>query len=436
MRIKETSILLIAFLCTATCWDLWAQTPEITFELVSDSLLELTSRTPAINQGDQFMVVISNVTSDQPSWAFSLGSESMERIPPTDDEPLKFLIRSIPESLSGATKLTFTDTNDVVKPSNPSIVITIGTEQTTSGQTRTIPASIRNTYNRTQNIIKLYFDESGFPYRGNIPTDIDDNDVIEIYLVAPKDDIPQLSVTVTGSFASDDFSIQGAGALGDLRNLLGTIQGTGDAPSELTVVPAGTYGPFTPPSITIAINKDGKELRSYSTKINKTYLASLRLAVGQSTIRFNEYDVKPFAGSTVPQIKNVSSDNGELRYYLTVVFYGWQLGSLDFWNGRDLNETPPLLARINPYVGVGLKDVGEEFLIGLSLELARGLDFIWGMHAARTEQLNGGFSEGDTFTDTASELPTKEDWEFDPRFLGVSVDLRVATQVLGTLFGQ
>jgi len=118
-----------------------------------------------------------------------------------------------------------------------------------------------------------------------------------------------------------------------------------------------------------------------------------------------------------------------------MVFYAWHVWDNRFWNGRDLSEPPGLLDRVNPYVGVGLKNPGREYLAGVSLELARGLDVVWGVHIARTEQLTNGVTEGATFNGTRNDLPTRNEWKTSTSFWGVSVDLAAGIKVLQGILG-
>ena len=206
----------------------------------------------------------------------------------------------------------------------------------------------------------------------------------------------------------------------------------------------GSFGPFSSPSFTINIKKKSensegkstiKDQRSYTQKVNKNYIASIRFGVGKSkNIIFNNYELKRFADSDSTRIKNTASPNGEPNYFISIVFYGWNLWNKHNWNGRDLNKTPTQLRdRIHPMVGFDLKNFGNSWLYGISIDITKGLDAVLAGQIAKVKILNGGFKEGDVFTGLKEEIPTKFDWQHEFYF-GLSVDLRIATQVLNSLF--
>lgn len=92
---------------------------------------------------------------------------------------------------------------------------------------------------------------------------------------------------------------------------------------------------------------------------------------------------------------------------------------------RDLLNPPSLFSSrwcemINPVIGINLFDKPlENFYAGLSLELIGGFDIVGGVHWAKTEQLTGGFFQGQTTTQ--SEVATKEQFS-NGWFVGVVAD--------------
>jgi hypothetical protein len=270
---------------------------------------------------------------------------------------------------------------------------------------------------------------------------VDDNDVFEIYLVARDSaELKSVAVEIIGTLAAaEEIQILGSGVLGELR-LPGIVTSTVAADRELMIVPIGAFGPFKGPSVEIVIKRTDEDetatvLRSYGLRINGNFIAALRFGAGRSNIRFNEYQVKPLADSDTTHIKNPSDPDGETRFLLSVVFYAWHFWENRFWNGRDLEEPPRLIDRLNPFVAIGLKDFGEEWFYGASFEFARGLDIVAGRHRAKVRVLDGGYQEGDVFDGDVSEIPTREQWA-EEWFVGASVDLRVAVQIISGIFSR
>ena len=147
------------------------------------------------------------------------------------------------------------------------------------------------------------------------------------------------------------------------------------------------------------------------------------------------------SGSDSTHIKNVASSSGDLRSYIMVVCYAWHFWDDKFWNGRNLDKPPHFLGpgiinRLNPFVGVGVNNLGDEYIIGFSFELARGVDIACGQQFAKIDILDGGYVEGDIFTGENGEIPTKKKWKINDPFWAISVDLRIATQLLKPVLGK
>ena len=272
-----------------------------------------------------------------------------------------------------------------------------------------------------------------------MPTDVDDNDGIRVNLVLTegnKGSIGDYSITVSGKFASGGYPVLASGAGPIVGKSSGAIMSaTGDT---LNVYNMGTYGPFSAGSLEIKIIRDKAELRDYKIRVSPNYLAAFRFGVGQSPIRFNDFYVAPRSGASgdTGTVMNHAAPDGEPRSYLAVVFYTWQFWRDGFWNGRDLDEQPEFLDRFNPFLGVGVKDLGKEYLFGVTAELARGLDVVWAVQYARVPELDGSVREGDTFVGKTGDLPIRYRWRTSSGFWGASVDLRIAVAVFKSVIGN
>lgn len=286
-------------------------------------------------------------------------------------------------------------------------------------------------YHRKDDLVTLCFDQHGVPYRAPAAGTIDDNDVIEVYLIVPENEVDEYSVAVQGTINDQDVRLLGADSLSGLKDVVGQLQALTD--EELVTALAGQFGPFQAPSFTVTVTGPNQLQRATSFTVNPTYTAALRFAIGESSIRFNDFAVRQSSDGE-STIQNLASDDGEAREYLNVVFFGWPWQER-FWNGRDLRKPPASLGeRINPMIGIGLTDIGDEYLAGISVELSRGLGAFVAFHYAQVEELRGGFNEGDEFSGDASTLPMGEIWEDDVTY-GLSIDLRIAAEILGSLLG-
>jgi hypothetical protein len=408
----------------------------LAFKLAGKMLSQQGALPQNVSRGHRIVVLIENVADDKPGWTFGFDGNDMEK---TGANPLRFEAEVKTEKQ--LYRLVFR--NDSNPPDSvemtPKMIEILGLPATPKPGNGFAP--LKKVYDRRKNEINLYFDQDGLPYRTTFPTDVDDNDIIHIYIVAKQDESKNYSVEITGKFSdADEYSVHGAEALGDLKKLItrGILQGAAveAAAAQDTVIGyLGAFGPYAAPSITITIKKKDGFSRNYPARINRNYIGSLRFGVAKSRIQFNRYEAKRLAGSDGFHIKNVADPDGELRYFLTAVFYAWRFWEDRFWRGRDIDEFPTLTERFNPLVGIGLKDFGTEYVAGFSLELARGLDMFGGEHFAKVKELDGNYKEGDAFNGEAADIPTKEKWKHQ-RFLGVSVDLVIAAKVLGSLFGS
>jgi hypothetical protein len=289
----------------------------------------------------------------------------------------------------------------------------------------------------------LRFNSFGLPdttTRGTpekFPAGITDNDAITVLLDIPDTvAINSYSVQVTGNIKGDEVNIIGQGDLSKIPGF-GVPHGA-EVRVGSSVYSMGVFGPYSAPQVTIRIVRSvGDETvvdRSYTLRVRRTYVAALRLGVARSGVRFNDFEAGARSPSdTTRIIRNLAQDRDrEVRPYLTLVFYGWRFWERGFWDGRDIEAEPTLRDRLNPMVGAGLEDLGDEWLLGFSLEVARGLDLNLAYQAARVSVLQSGFQTGTVFTGSG-DPPTSEEWKSGVT-VGASLDLRVATSVLSGLF--
>ncbi|MGH7515055.1 MAG: hypothetical protein ACREOQ_19290, partial [Gemmatimonadales bacterium] len=296
---------------------------------------------------------------------------------------------------------------------------------------------------RSRRMANLRFNSYGLPdttARGTpekFPAGITDNDAITVFIDLPDTvEVSEYSVQVTGNIKGEEVNIVGQGDLAKLP-ALGVIQGAEGAAVGSSLYSMGAFGPYSAPQVTIrivrAVNGTTKVDRSYTLRVRRTYLAALRLGVGRTGVRFSDFQVGPRSASdTTRIIRDLSqSHDREVRPYLTLVFYGWRFWEKGFWDGRDVEAEPTTAERLNPMVGAGLKKLGDEWLLGFSFEVARGLDANVAYQAAKVNVLQSGFQVDGGFTG-AGAPPTSKEWKSGV-VVGASLDLRVAVSVMSGL---
>jgi hypothetical protein len=78
-------------------------------------------------------------------------------------------------------------------------------------------------------------------------------------------------------------------------------------------------------------------------------------------------------------------------------------------------------------ITAGIEDPGDRFGLGLSYEIAYGINLVAVYEMAKVKQLSG-FAIGDPFTGTADQIPTDQEW--DSKFsIGLTFDLAYVTKL-------
>ncbi|MEK6375570.1 MAG: hypothetical protein AABO58_23070 [Acidobacteriota bacterium] len=399
--------------------------------------------TPAmvsVQAGDTIRIDLGTITDAQSTgWKFFLGPAEMNR---AVSGGVVTYTEVVPNTGSPFAVAHTDEANQVVLAN--ALQVTVGGG---GGTTPPAPASagadlvdnaFRPPYEQSHDVVNIYFDKAGFILNGDVPRDVDDNDAIRIYFFGLLAELRNLVVDIDGTFSSgDSFNVVGSGALGDVTKFKLQLQADGLDESIPQIYRVGTFGPYASPKITIKLSDQTggtkKLLREYPVRINKTYLAAYRLLGIKSDIRYNDFVARSRAGATGNFISNVADEAGDTRYLVTFVPYGWQFWRKGNWRGRDIAKAPDPLERINPVLGVGLNGPRKEYLVGASVEVARGVDVVWGFHHVKVKTLTGGYKDGDAFTGETNAIPTREEGKSE-HVWGVSIDLRVAVELLTSLF--
>lgn len=166
----------------------------------------------------------------------------------------------------------------------------------------------------------------------------------------------------------------------------------------------------------------------------KRYRGTLQLGVLSSLLHEESFGLKKEEEKTTVYSKG-PVDRGP-EYIASLVIYSFPryieglLSPGKRFTGRDILHDNRLIDRIGAVIGVGLKNPGRRFTLGLSFELLYGVNIIGVYEFVRLKELVG-LEEGDEFSGKEEELPTRDYW--DNKFVfGLSIDLRYVT----TLFSK
>jgi hypothetical protein len=417
-----------------------AQELALTFNAAGRSLTQ-AGNLPTVVAGGTFTVRVAGISAD-PGWRPVLGGQP---VPFTSASATGAVFSTtvgsgVQPDAAGRVSLTIDDPAQQVRLAQAPLSLNFRARNTDNAAAVPRECNPDQRAQLTQprerdDHVHLMFNENGFPLR-RMPASLDENDAISITMLLPCAQAGKYTVALEGTLATGDMNILASGALQNVSKLRSQLTGAGPDTVARDTFFMGTFGPFAPPQVVVVIKRDGTEIRRHVLRVAKNYIAAFRLGVGQSDIRFNDFQLRaPAGGGTANVVTNRADEDGEPRYFLSMVFYAWHFWDNRFWNGRDISESPTLIDRVNPYVGFGLKDPGREYLAGVSLELARGLDVVWGVHVARTDQLTNGLTEGATFSGTRDALPTRYEWKTNTQFFGVSADLDAAVKALQGILG-
>lgn len=264
---------------------------------------------------------------------------------------------------------------------------------------------------------------------------IDEDDIVEVYLVGHPAALPFLRVRRTSPMRSfEGLNIIGSGL---------TVR------IPTTPQQAGGIEPPTPPcdrrrfvlkdfapgaaEIELSAFVDGQSVPIQTIPFAVSPLYDGMFSVGAATSDLTDRTFTVVKRGT----ESVVAEKREGATTRFAVMY------TPFWHKRDPAKPRPfsvrqprtLLEHINPMVGITLSDIGKNALAGVSLDLGPFV-LSYGVHVSDVRRLSerSGLKPGDPFTGTEADLPVVTGWETD-NFVAVSIDLRAALKLLGTVGG-
>lgn len=170
----------------------------------------------------------------------------------------------------------------------------------------------------------------------------------------------------------------------------------------------------------------------------KRYRATFQIGALWTTLADPAFALTDFGDG--PVIRNTVDDSRGPEYMASLVVYGapHYLGTLwggdRRYSGRDIVNDNSFADRVGLFLAFGLSDPEDTLGIGLSFELASGINLTVTQLYRRIAELDG-LSEGDPFSGTAQQIPTVETWK-DEVAVGLSIDGRYLTKFFGGNTGE
>jgi hypothetical protein len=209
----------------------------------------------------------------------------------------------------------------------------------------------------------------------------------------------------------------------------GAFPKTGNIQFQRAASPIAAAGPFqcSGSDVTLAANglKDDKATTAKVTfHLYPRYNFTLQFTTVWSDLRDKSFALSK---ATSPTILDHTDQGKGPDYFAGVVLYAWPNYFLKGrrYLGRDPVHDNRLLDRLGLLLGVSIDNPKKRALVGLTFELAKGLNVVAGHEFASVNELADGYKIGDAFSGTADQIPVRARWRGKTVF-GVSLDLRIA----------
>jgi hypothetical protein len=284
------------------------------------------------------------------------------------------------------------------------------------------PGTFSATYDAAKNLGAIVVTPLGVVLASRLDTQFDENDTLEVHVVAHVQLLPLLTVERTSAFRdATAINILGAGeAVPNLARQAGLVAEC----DERTFLLEN----FAPGQAKVAIKAlQGTQLTTVGTfdfNVNPLYTGMLTLGGARTDLFGGGFDLATVGGNSVIAANETGDD--DLVYTL---FY-----TPFVWGKRDVQKRLSWYHHVNPTVGVAPEDPAENAFVGITVDLPAGFALTYGRHFGEIEVLTQGVSVGDTFSGTADEIPTAKEWKNDA-FWAVSIDLRAMAKVLRAALG-
>jgi hypothetical protein len=184
--------------------------------------------------------------------------------------------------------------------------------------------------------------------------------------------------------------------------------------------------------------------KTFTLPLYDKFRFSLQVGLLGSPQHSPSFGLRKDANSTDMKIFNKGPVGSGPEYVASVILYGLphyfgvgnpprgngdgERDALASYFGRDPFHENGFADRLGLVLGAGLNNPGDRIVAGLSFELGYGINAIGVYEYAKLKELNG-FSEGNTFTGTVEQIPTRDAWK--GRWVGgLSIDSRYFTRLI------
>jgi hypothetical protein len=163
-----------------------------------------------------------------------------------------------------------------------------------------------------------------------------------------------------------------------------------------------------------------KTLGQFDFAVNPVYIGAVSFGPVRSTLIDPAFAVVSKGATSVISQTNVGSSR-----VLYVVMY-----TPFVWGKRDTDKpAKKLWHRVNPVIGLTLKDITDNALTGVAVDFPFGVFLSGGWHFAKVSEIDSrsGAVLGEPFAGPSA--PTRTRWKTGS-FVGATVDLRVALKLI------
>jgi hypothetical protein len=262
-----------------------------------------------------------------------------------------------------------------------------------------------------------------------LPTHFDEDDDLAVIVVGDMRLLPLLTVRRTSEFRQvGNITILGQEV--DLKPFMSRLQsqraGCG--------VDTAHVSNFAPGRGEVTIKTaTGQTIGSFDLAVNHLYWGAFSMGVIRTPLLDPTFGLF-FNGTdsvitvATDGVKGVDKDTHRILYTVLLTPF--------VWGRRDVEKPIAWYRHVNPSVGLVLNDVPNNFVAGLTVDLLSSFYLTVGAHAGKVRELDprSGLTEGSPFAGPATAIPTLKRWH-TKAFVGATVDLRAAAQLLRTVLG-
>ncbi|MED5621841.1 hypothetical protein [Ideonella sp. BN130291] len=186
-------------------------------------------------------------------------------------------------------------------------------------------------------------------------------------------------------------------------------------------------------SVTVAVSIDGGQAgQGQAVPLYQRHTATLHLGVLASKLREPDYALRSTSAGSV--ITDREAEQRGTQYVAAVVVQAFpryfMKGGGFGYPGRDLLHDNDVADRTGLLLVFGLKEPTKRFGLGLSYEIANGINLLVVREWNKQTALDG-VAVGSAFTGDATAIPTKQTWAKGTSF-GLSFDLGYVNKVFGS----